>query len=284
MKMKVLFLAVLLGLSCQAFGGDPNVPCMIQHYTFDGDLNDSEGSNHGAAMNGGPDFVDGVVNQAAKFYGNRYIDIGPGGYPSVANGGGLDAGSICFWFNSVSTTTDTLLGTANDDSTSLLNILLTGQSLRASIRDDNNATRQVGTDAGALRNGQWYHAAIIYTTGPETEMTIYIDGEPQDLVVQNNGNPETFSPWQYPIFIGMLNNRGAEGNAYTGMLDDLRVYNYALSPIEVATIYTEVRTTESICVIPPEYDFDGDCRVTAVDLSYLLSEWLDCGEVPTCLP
>ncbi|MBI9019307.1 MAG: LamG domain-containing protein [Phycisphaerae bacterium] len=281
MKMKVLFLVLLLGISCQVFGGDPNTPSMIQHYTFDGNLNDSESSNDGTAVNDGPEFVDGVVGQAAKFYGNRYVDLGPNAYPSIANGGAMDNGTICFWFNSVSTTTDTLIGTASQNSSLMLNILFVSQRLRFAIRDEDGTMRQVEIDIA--RDGQWHHIAFAYTTGPETEFEIYLNGEPQKQYVLAGNNPETFSAWEFPIYVGMLNNRGAEANAYTGMLDDLRVYNYSLDAIEIATIYTEVRTDESICAMPPEYDFDGDCEVTVVDLAMLASEWLNCGIVPICI-
>ncbi|MCK4998685.1 MAG: LamG domain-containing protein, partial [Anaerohalosphaera sp.] len=188
MKMKLLFLIALLGLSCQVFAGDPNVPGIIQYYAFDGDLNDSEGTNHGTAMNEGPEFVDGVIGQAAKFFGDRYMDIGPNAFPNAAVG--LNTGSICFWFNSVSTTTDTIIGSASQSSSLMLNVLFVSQRLRCAIRDDNGTMRQVDVDDTSLRDGQWHHVALVYATGPDTVVTVYVDGEPQDLIVRASGNPE----------------------------------------------------------------------------------------------
>ena len=72
----------------------------------------------------------------------------------------------------------------------------------------------------------------------------------------------------------MLNNRGTAQNGYIGNLDDLRVYNYELSAVDIATIYTDA-VGGSVCVEPPAYDFDGDCRVTVADLSVIAGLWLD---------
>ncbi|MCK5000728.1 MAG: hypothetical protein KAS23_14395, partial [Anaerohalosphaera sp.] len=82
------------------------------------------------------------------------------------------------------------------------------------------------------------------------------------------------------LAVGM--NRG-DTKFFNGMIDDLRAYNYALTEIEMALLYTNEMGGE-ICAEPPTYDLDGDCRVTLSDFAKFAKLWMDCGLVPDCLP
>ena len=76
----------------------------------------------------------------------------------------------------------------------------------------------------------------------------------------------------------------AETSTYEGLLDKVSIYSYALSPIDVAVLYTDVMTGESICVEQPERDFDGNCRVDMLDFAMFATGWLECNRVPSCIP
>ena len=257
---------------------------LLAHYAFDGDLLDSAGTNDGTPVDGGPDFEPGVINQAAKFYGDRYMDIGTDAYPAADPNyrqSGLDAGTISFWLNSTSTTDDAIMGSLNAEDDTMINMPFTSNNrLRLAIRDKDGRIRSIDIDTN-LRDGSWHYVVFTYTMGPQSQMKAYVDGEAGSVIVSQSGNPQSFTAWENPIYIGIRNNRGTASNAYYGNLDDLRIYNYPLSAIEVATYYADI-TGESVCVEPPAYDYDGDCRVTAADLTYIAAEWLDCGMVPTC--
>ena len=54
---------------------------------------------------------------------------------------------------------------------------------------------------------------------------------------------------------------------YGGMIDDVRIYNYALTDDEI--LYLS-------CTEPIKGDIDGNCRVDFRDFALLLSEWLTC--------
>ena len=81
------------------------------------------------------------------------------------------------------------------------------------------------------------------------------------------------------LAIGM--NRG-DNHFFNGMIDDLRVYNYALTNAEMALLYTNELGGE-ICAEPPAYDLDDDCMVTLSDFAKFASLWMECGLVPDCL-
>jgi hypothetical protein len=85
-------------------------------------------------------------------------------------------------------------------------------------------------------------------------------------------------------------NLGGElglGQFFHGAIDDLRIYNYALNPVEIAYLYTDV-TGETVCVnandpVLVQFDYDGNCIVDLGDLAVFASHWLSCQRVPGCL-
>jgi hypothetical protein len=67
---------------------------------------------------------------------------------------------------------------------------------------------------------------------------------------------------------------GAQPNYWNGRIDDVRVYNYGLSPEAVAGIYGQ-----SVCLYESypsvkTFDFNKDCQVTLDDFAALAAEWL----------
>ena len=71
---------------------------------------------------------------------------------------------------------------------------------------------------------------------------------------------------------------------YNGLLDDIRIYNHALTPEEVALLYTSTTPeVDYICLPDAEnpltYDVNGDCRVNLFDIVDLAGAWLDCDRV-----
>ena len=78
------------------------------------------------------------------------------------------------------------------------------------------------------------------------------------------------------IFIG---NTRDGGQPYNGLLDDLKLYNYPLDAVAVATAYTDV-AGGWVCTEYPAGDFNEDCIVDIVDLSTMATDWLASGFFP----
>lgn len=74
----------------------------------------------------------------------------------------------------------------------------------------------------------------------------------------------------------MLGNWG--GNRFVGQLDDFRLYNYALTPKEAASLYAAVSGT-TFCAVIPTYDLDGDCEVDMRDFAIFAAQWAKSGVV-----
>lgn len=71
---------------------------------------------------------------------------------------------------------------------------------------------------------------------------------------------------------------GASG-FWNGLIDDIQVYNYSLSPLEIAQLYYDV-TGEGVCENRPMHNYNNDCVVDLLDFSMFASEWLDWGLIP----
>ena len=65
------------------------------------------------------------------------------------------------------------------------------------------------------------------------------------------------------------------------LLDDVRIYNYALPATDIAQLYYDATGTPA-CVSKPAGDIDDDCDVDLNDLAQLSADWLDCGLFPVC--
>ena len=86
-----------------------------------------------------------------------------------------------------------------------------------------------------LNQDQWYHVAGVFDDDADT-LTVYVNGQ-QDRQMSVIGSPSTTSI--YGVSIGA---NAPEGNRYfDGGLDDVRIYNAAISPADVAAIYNNAK-------------------------------------------
>jgi hypothetical protein len=75
---------------------------------------------------------------------------------------------------------------------------------------------------------RWHHA--VWTIDGSTNAFLYVDG--QKATFESSSTGVLFNTQSGPLFIG-----AAGGRYFTGCLDDVRIYNRALSPSEVAQLY-----------------------------------------------
>jgi len=78
-----------------------------------------------------------------------------------------------------------------------------------------------------------------------------------------------------------------EARRFRGLLDDVRIYNYALQPLEIADVILEVKPDASMCLGNPPLDLSGpdgqpDCIVNIFDLAVVAAEWMRCNAIPDC--
>ncbi len=80
-------------------------------------------------------------------------------------------------------------------------------------------------------NGFWHH--VVYTKNG-TNHSIYIDGVPDQ---QFTSNADISS--SVPLYIGKRWNKTSGQGWFNGKIDEVKIYNRALSPQEVALLYTQ---------------------------------------------
>ena len=86
----------------------------------------------------------------------------------------------------------------------------------------------------ALSDGKWHHVVFAITDAGEPKIDIYMDGQPQDVIVGKEKELDTFAPFVEPVYIGAANNRGKVERFFPGVIDEVRIYNRPLTADEVS--------------------------------------------------
>ena len=138
--------------------------------------------------------------------------------------------------------------------------------------------RQSFNDLGSadvtVNDGQWHHIVGTYDAIRGLGR-IYVDGK---LNNTSGVNMTALTGTDQPVNFG--GETVAGDVAFVGSLDDVQIWNYALDGYEVATVFTDIRTDQTICVEIDPMDFDGNCRVDLADFALFAAKWLDCNRIP----
>ena len=108
----------------------------------------------------------------------------------------------------------------------------------------------VGSDR-ALDDGQWHHVAGIYDG---KTICCYIDGVQRGRTAKNSG-PLKKSTWDLCIGNSVVDYGTGEFLAYDGLIDEVRIYNRALSADEIKALATATHAGADI--LPPPADAAG---------------------------
>ncbi|HML75385.1 MAG TPA: discoidin domain-containing protein [Anaerohalosphaeraceae bacterium] len=124
--------------------------------------------------------------------------------------------------------------------------------------------------------GQWQFLCM---TVANNTATAYVNG------IRIGSSAFTFGGGNTnPIWIGVAENNMTRW--FNGAIDDLRIYNYAVSYESIVDLYNAAVDPDiSVCLyktenIRPDTDLNNDCRVDLQDFVLLLNGWMDCGLYP----
>jgi len=131
----------------------------------------------------------------------------------------------------------------------------------------------------------WQHAVMVYNSVDEV-IQVYLNGE---LIAEDNADADTWAQVG-PLTMGAFVEDTTPIDYFVGLLDDVRIYNYALSCVQVASLYTAdgFMSEEEVCCGDYDNDLSGpedvpDCRVDIYDLvAFVKDWWLKCNIVPDC--
>jgi hypothetical protein len=135
--------------------------------------------------------------------------------------------SIATWVKADSSGSGgTIYSQQNGSSAVLVAFLLTGSTF---VHQFHNGTDwQTATASRDIVDGQWHHIAATFTSNT---ITLYIDG----VLVQTAATSGALTGSAIPT-IGAHYAAATRTNYFNGQIDDLRIYNYALSAAQIRNI------------------------------------------------
>jgi hypothetical protein len=249
-------------------------------YQFEQNLNDSVGTNH-ATDKGNVAYVSGKVASGGQTYaadpnGSNYGLLSTEAYPKTGFGNGLDTFTYGCWVKLAAGEGGVILGTFNDGTTTGLRFSVNGveNNISAHVRQEGGQFVQPATASLATDN-QWHHIALTYDG---SAMKIFVDGSWKTTAT---GTLTNFAAWQYPIALLARNSRGTILEGFSGQVDDLQIFNYALTTEQVAQAYLNIEggwvcNTELPLLA---FDYNNDCHVDIADFAIFAAHWLDSNRI-----
>lgn len=144
--------------------------------------------------------------------------------------------SISAWFKTTLTTSECIYseGKAGASDTPFIALAVNDSAVGGVdflIRDDSGNDGRYGSTTKTYNDGNWHHAVLVQRATNDKE--IYVDGASQGT----NTTQCDFSGGQLTVAnIGRL-ERQSIGNYFDGSIDQVRVYNIALTAGQVSSLY-----------------------------------------------
>ncbi|WP_161488122.1 LamG-like jellyroll fold domain-containing protein [Sedimentisphaera cyanobacteriorum] len=248
---------------------------MVGYWPLDGDYQDYSGEGHDVTPYGEPDpaqWVDGVApaqtGQALSTIGRREST----GETEPFNAAEYtDEITASLWLKWPGTDDYGVIwrGIFSSRDDSVINWFLEIDNRNGIVRV--NAPGYDAYQFAQISPDEWVH--IAFTSSKDEVGAFYINGS--QVAITNPGR-YSINDTSRPVILGSTQEN--IDNMIEAVMDDVRLYNYAMSPEEIAGIYYDV-TGEQICVEPNAenlvYDINGDCEVGLDDLAAVSVDWLN---------
>jgi hypothetical protein len=233
----------------------------IGYWPFDGNLNDMIGSNHGTAV-GSPDLT------AAGKVGSNSVKTSDGNYLYVP-WTPTPSFSVSFLvLPEVNSGNDYIIGCGSPSGAENFFARMTNITTGYDVAFNNGGVRF----AYLTYPVAWNHEVFTYDH-PTRTAKWYINS-----VLVGTVSPLTLNPPIDPqIYVG---NRKNGQRRFTGNIDELKLYNFAIDEYAVARLYVDSNPGTVICVKELAMDLNKDCRIGLEDFAMLAQEWLLCNRNP----
>jgi len=263
MKRK-LFLISSLAFTLNVFAQVPSyVPTtgLVGWWSFTGNANDLSGNNNNGTVNGATLVADrnGNANSAYSFNGtNSYIDV-----PNSA--------SLAFSSNVISISFWAKVNSVN--SSGFNNIMISKQAGSGNTQQGfdvaESTTQSIylavsngggnfgGPSVTSVPLSQWHHFIYVYNNGTSTS---YYDGV---QVANTTGQTATIGANTLDLLFGQANWSNINAINYDGILDDMGIWDRALTQTEVTQIYSSnmIACTADITTgLIAKFDFNGNAN------------------------
>ncbi len=233
---------------------------LIGHWPLDGNYQDTSGNHRNASPGGAPSFTQdrSVGTDATYFDGSSWLDCGSDSSFDLSTGG-----TVCAWIKTPYL--DNAWASIAGKGRWTWRLCRNNNTSAAAYHIDTSAGAMQANGATAIIDNQWHHVAGTYDGNT---LTLYVDGH-VDVAVPASG---TISPQPDPLWIG---GRSDAGRYWNGIIDDVRIYSYALPAESIEALYLKKE-----CMSFSPYDLNRDCIVNILDLAIFTESWLECNLMP----
>ncbi len=273
--------------TCKISNGDPAeditteparvmVEKLVGHWKFEQNLANEIAGGGDGAITGDPNYVtDGIDGYAYELANDKFIQITgseeyynfyPQGLTAIA------------W---IKTTAGEWAGVMSKRSVTTESN--EGWVIATGLNGSSVQMEGIGSvNNGAVDNDAWRMMVLSYDPANGI-MRYYLDG----VIVNQSVSAASEN---IPLNDQMLafGSSSGQGSAfYNGLVDEVKVYNYAIDPFTIAQEFTTLKPDGGpVCVENPELDFTGpdgapDCRVDVYEFAALAGQWLNCNIVPS---
>jgi hypothetical protein len=215
---------------------------LVAYWPFNGNADDESGNGHGGTLQGGVTLSDDRFGNPESAYAFNGID-GRIDYGLLWGGGNAPSSlTMAAWFNYAQTGNEGKIiyhGWSGE-----FQLLAIGNTAAAAVHLNSgwyNTHVMISPDT-------WYFLVATWEQGGQ--LLLYLDGQPMDTTGVPN-QPMGQQPTTYYPSIGSYNQ--SAGAFFTGMIDDIRVYNRVLTQEEIDSLNNEgISSVEMTNALIPE--------------------------------
>ncbi len=228
---------------------EPQDPSLIAYYPFNGNANDASGNGHDGTEMGSFSYTNGISGPAAVFNGtNSKIQI-----PHDENLNLDDHFTISLWIKSNGANPYVGLLSKIQSNVPRNGYLLNANTSLGDVMMGMNkswpSVQGYASSTNSVLDGKWRH---IVTTYDNANLSLYVDDQLHMRVAYTNG----LSINSMPLYIGWDPYYITSQQRYfNGEMDELRIYNRALSESEISDLYNE---TDGDAGLIASYPFNGN--------------------------
>ena len=267
-------------------------PALKAHWDFDGTVEDIAGDLDGTIV-GDVTYAEGKVGVSAAYFNANYVadnNIARDGFIELPSMNlDLRAGTtFSVWANPSNAPSNwqrffEFGSGAPMDNLSFMRFAGTNEFRFSAANGTNEYAGLNSWPAAGIDNNNWQH--LVITVDADRNVEFYKNGVQLDRYVAGNDAAWNIG-WstisQAIPYVERTSNFIGKGNwpdaLYSGLMDDLRIYNYALSSDDIQELFLSAQPF--ICTERPVMDLNDDCKVDFADLAVFAASWLECGRFP----
>jgi hypothetical protein len=265
----------------------PNDAALLVHWKFDEGMGsvagDSSGKGHDGDVNGPTWVASGGYNNSPCLefdgLGGIVIDNDANVYLN-----GLSSLTVSMWIKSDLTGTDRGFIIAEPPVGGDKSITMRYDAAGASFGGTNVVKMGISTVAGQdgpqlessenLQTTQWQHVCMAWSSGDI--IRFYVNGAEDAATGRNNENEVGLTAGNTILLIGKGSKDTAVDQGWDGLIDDVRIYSYALSHSEILTLANASSIYVPLVSPANFYDLEpaNSKKVNFRDYAVMMNEWL----------